>query len=110
MVATGDVPEDCKKHIQYAVNHGKFSESASAWYAGIKEISGVTYGDATFQDFQRFYKCKGLAKGDCNDKGLQLPITCSYPPCNQCSTGNYFRCIKMRLTGLHVNNCYANFK
>ena len=50
------------------------------------EVTGVNPTDATLKDFQREFKCKNLELGDC--KGLQFPLTCSFPPCNQCSIEN----------------------
>lgn len=49
------------------------------------QITGVDVFHATFNDAQRYLKCKPIKKEDCNDKGLQFPITCSCPPCEQCS-------------------------
>merc|ERR1712061_296992 len=47
-------------------------------------ISGVNLTQATYQDFQRMYKCLKLNAPDCHDKGLDFPSTCSNPPCNAC--------------------------
>ena len=51
----------------------------------MQEVTGVNHTNATFEDFQREFKCKDIRKADCNDKGLQFPSTCSYPPCDKCT-------------------------
>ena len=58
---------------------------APNWYPEMEVVTGVTLNSATFEDFQREFKCKDIWKAECNDKGLQFPSTCSYPPCNQCT-------------------------
>ena len=50
----------------------------------MEEVTGVTAKKATFEDFQRLYKCQNKQTADCNQKGLQFPTKCSFPPCNQC--------------------------
>ena len=54
----------------------------------MKEVCGVTSQEATINDIQRYFKCKDLAKEDCNDKGLQFPSNCTTPPCDECSISN----------------------
>ena len=51
------------------------------------DVAGVSPRDATFYDFQRYFKCKNEHDTDCNKKGLSFPSDCSYPPCNQCRIG-----------------------
>ena len=48
------------------------------------DICGVSVQEAKFEDFQRFFKCNDVQKEYCNDKGLQFPTTCSFPPCDSC--------------------------
>ena len=57
---------------------------APNWYGRMKDICGVTYEDATFEDFQRYFKCTHIQSEKCNDKGLEFPNKCSVPPCNRC--------------------------
>ena len=54
----------------------------------MEEVAGVTAKDASFQDFHRLFKCKNIHNANCNQKGLQYPPTCSFPPCNQCVIEN----------------------
>ena len=51
-------------------------------------MCGVTSHEATINDIQRYFKCKDLAKEDCNDKGLQFPSKCTTPPCDECGISN----------------------
>ena len=51
-------------------------------------VTGVPFEEATYEDFQRLFKCNDIHKAECNDKGLQYPRLCSHPPCDQC-TVNY---------------------
>merc|ERR1719414_414008 len=46
---------------------------------------GVLVQDATFEDFQRLFKCEGINSKYCNDQGLKFPTTCTKPPCNICT-------------------------
>ena len=50
----------------------------------MKEVTGKEPKDASFEDFQREFKCKDVQKAACNEQGLQFPLTCSFPPCNYC--------------------------
>ena len=65
--------------------HGKNYLEADDWYPQMENITGVTPSEASFEDFQREYKCKNLHASHCNSRGLQFPSTCSFPPCNRCS-------------------------
>ena len=57
----------------------------------IEHISGVPKRGATFEDMQRYFKCRdgqhasNLIQDDCNDRGIRYPVTCSQPPCNNCN-------------------------
>ena len=83
----------CKHYLKSAHHNGQSEQKAIQWYAGMYEISGVSIKNATYEDFQRLFKCKGLQQAHCNDKGLQFPSTCSRSPCNTCGINGrlYFR-------------------
>ena len=51
----------------------------------MKDIVGVEPFKATYEDFQRMFKCHNLHIRDCNDKGLRFPVKCSVPPCDNCN-------------------------
>ena len=51
----------------------------------MKKITGVEPYDASLEDFQRIFKCIDLAPEDCNEKELQYPLNCTYPPCSMCT-------------------------
>ena len=59
------------------------------WY-GYPEMKEVVpdgkLSKATFEDFQRIFKC--LDKPKC--KGIDFPTTCSKQPCNTCPNGKLF--------------------
>ena len=65
--------------------HGKTYLEVDDFYPQMQNVTGVIPTDASFEDFQREYKCKNLHANHCNAKGLQFPSTCSFPPCNRCS-------------------------
>jgi hypothetical protein len=81
-------PASCKEHLTYAYEKGKNTANKDEWYPEMKEVTGLTPEDATFEDFQREFKCKNLHSTACNDKGLPFPSTCSFPPCDQCTVEN----------------------
>ena len=81
----GFIPSKCKSHINWAFTFGKHRAEANVWYRNMKKITGVDPKDASYKDFQRIYKCNGIWAKDCNDKGLQFPLSCSYPPCDKCA-------------------------
>ena len=82
----GYVPSKCKGHIEYAFTEGKYDNRANVWYEDMKKRIGVEPRDGTFEDFQRIYKCNNIHKKDCNDKGLEFPLSCSHPPCDNCGS------------------------
>ena len=68
------------------------------WYGNIKKITGVEPRDASFEDLQRAFRCNeeenSTIEKECNTKGLEFPLKCTYPPCNTCSVkqpGKYFQ-------------------
>ena len=72
----------------------KYFPYAQNWNRDMRKTIGVEPIHASFNDFQRMYKCKDIWKENCNDEGLQFPLTCSYPPCDKCAvnlTGTYFK-------------------
>ena len=71
------------------MKEGKKHPDADKWYRNMKEITGVDKFEATFGDWQRQFKCNGNWAIDCNEMGLEFPLTCSYPPCNTC-----YACLK----------------
>lgn len=81
--AAPNIPSSCRGHIDWAFNTGK--NTNPEWYDSMKDKCGVSVEDATFEDFQRLFKCENIAKNDCNDRGLQYPTTCSVYPCNVCT-------------------------
>ena len=83
-IDAGDLPDSCKQEITYAYNEGKNHADAPIWYKNMAEVTGVTIKDATFEDFQRYFKCTNLQAANCNEKGLGFPLTCSFPPCDKC--------------------------
>ena len=79
----GWVPSICASHLNWAFTKG--INDYPQYYDDMIDVCGVAPSLATLQDFQRFFKCKGMQLADCNDKGLQFPTVCSCPPCNQCT-------------------------
>ena len=94
-VGRGYVPDLCVVWgIEWAFEKGKYKTEANEWYKDMKEVTGLEYRYASLEDFQRYFKCKELEKEKCNDKGLEFPMICSYPPCDTCVTnisGNYLK-------------------
>ena len=89
----GYIPEKCRVHLIWAHSNGfgfnkgpgKLWPEADEWYKDMKKQTGVEPRDGSFEDFQRIFKCNGIHDYDCNNIGLQFPLTCSYPPCNTCN-------------------------
>ena len=92
------IPDSCKDHLKYAIAIGRNDQEDV--YAGMKEMCGVTSQEATINDIQRYFKCKDIAKADCNDKGLQFPSKCTTPPCDECGIWN------KGITFQSINNCH----
>ena len=84
-IGAGYIPESCKEHITWALETGK--DDANTHYPELEMITGEKPQYATFEDFQRYFKCKNVQRDSCNDRGLDFPLTCSFPPCDQCSIG-----------------------
>merc|ERR1712176_1364747 len=72
----------CSEDVQWASTGGKNDPHAVSWYADMKEITGVEYGQGSEADFQRLFFC--APPGGDHACGLP-PCTCSKPPCNTCS-------------------------
>ena len=77
------VPKSCREHIDWAFNRGKVSNPE--WYSNMGQTCGVSVQEASFEDFQRLFKCEDIASKDCNGQGLGFPSTCTTPPCNVCT-------------------------
>jgi len=97
----GYIPEKCWTHLRWAYEGdigwnkgpGKLQPEANEWYKDMKKQTGVEPRDGSFEDFQRIFKCNGLHASDCNDRGLQFPLTCSYPTCNTCDQNQPASCL-----------------
>merc|ERR1711972_1192787 len=70
----GFVPSKCGKTIEN--NFNKINDKS---FGKFEQITGVTQEEATLDDMALFFYCKGKAASKCGD--LQLPCTCSRPPC-----------------------------
>merc|ERR1712038_735640 len=60
--AASGIPSTCQGHIEWAFNTGK--NTNPEWYSSMKDKCGVSVADATFEDFQRLFKCEDIAKKD----------------------------------------------
>ena len=77
------VPIQCDDFIKKAVlDRNMFN--AHDMYSDMPLTTGVLAKHATYEDFQRLFKCENLQNGTCNDNGLQFPRSCSHPPCHLC--------------------------
>merc|ERR1719285_955256 len=70
----GFVPTKCGRAIEN--NFNKINEKS---FGKFEKITGVTQEEATLDDMTLYFYCKGKAASRCGD--LQLPCTCSRPPC-----------------------------
>merc|ERR1711953_1554168 len=70
----GFVPTKCGKAIEN--NFNKINKKS---FGKFEKITGVTQEEATLDDMTLYFYCKGKAASKCGD--LQLPCTCSRPPC-----------------------------
>ena len=68
-------------------------EEGPGWYGYPEKeaVWGVPMNDATFEDFQRIFKCLNIKKAKCNQKGLDFPTTCSKSPCDMCEEGKLIK-------------------
>ena len=85
-VASTYIPERCKEHINLALTTEKTKKPINKIYQRMKDIVGVEPFDATYEDFQRMFKCQNLYIRDCSDKGLRFPVKCSVSPCDTCTS------------------------
>ena len=81
-------PTYCDKRIKDALEHVKNDPDAFESYPKIWQVTGVTVKEATYEDFQRYFKCEKVHRFECYDKGLPFPKRCSYPPCHKCTNDN----------------------
>merc|ERR1719480_722683 len=70
----GYVPTKCGRAIG-----NSFDKVNDKTFGKFEEITGVTQAEATVDDMTLYFYCKGRAASKCG--GLQLPCTCSRPPC-----------------------------
>ena len=78
------VPIQCDTLIKEAIlKRNMFN--AHDIYPNMPLRTGVLAKHATYEDFQRLFKCEPLEKDECNESGLQFPRSCSYPPCDLCT-------------------------
>ena len=90
-IGIGSIPKSCENHIRWALAEGRHHAEVDQMYPDMVNVTGVSPRDATFEDFQREFKCKNIHNTECNDLGLEYPLKCSFPPCNRCTivkTGN----------------------
>ncbi|CAE8730859.1 unnamed protein product, partial [Polarella glacialis] len=82
----GDIKDasnaECMAPVIWAATDGaKKDPKAAKWFGRMLGIAGVSYQDASQEDFQRLYFCSPAWGNNC---GLP-PCTCSKPPCDSCS-------------------------
>jgi len=71
----GYMPTKCENKIRSAYDSDRFTKT----YGQFQEITGVSQNDATFEDMQLYWFCKGKSARKCT--GMELPCGCSAPPC-----------------------------
>lgn len=73
----------CKNHVEWAYSQGKTDGRADTlgWYSEMMTNSGVTYMDATLQDFHRIFFCGSM---DPHPPCDTAPCSCTNPPCDIC--------------------------
>jgi len=71
----GYMPTKCENKIRTAHDTDRFTKT----YGKFEEITGVPQADATFEDMQLYWYCKGKSANKCT--GMELPCSCSSPPC-----------------------------
>jgi len=70
----GFIPTKCDKVI-----NRNFNQINDKSFGKFEKITGVTQNEATLDDMTLYFYCKGKSASKCGD--LQLPCTCSRPPC-----------------------------
>merc|ERR1712224_264537 len=70
----GFIPTKCDKVI-----NRNFNQINDKSFGKFEKITGVTQDEATLDDMTLYFYCKGKSASKCGD--LQLPCTCSRPPC-----------------------------
>lgn len=71
----------CKLHVEWAYSRGKNAGGADTWYSQMMRNSGVTYMDATLDDFHRLFFCGSM---DPHPPCETAPCSCTNPPCDTC--------------------------
>jgi len=80
----------CAEEVDYARRISKLlAEKASEWYADMRELVNVSSAEATAEDFQRYWYCKGFPLVNATEAEVAKscgapPCTCSSPPCDVC--------------------------
>uniref|UniRef100_A0A7S1RWW9 Uncharacterized protein n=1 Tax=Alexandrium catenella TaxID=2925 RepID=A0A7S1RWW9_ALECA len=70
----------CSAQIDFSVMRGNFNDSSIVWYT--KQIAGVDFVHATFEDFQRVWFC--MRTKVFQPACAAPPCECSRPPCFMC--------------------------
>ena len=77
------VPIKCDEYLKEALTK-RNQFNAHDMYPQMPIVTGVLAKNATYEDFQRVFYCLHLEENECFNKGLQLPRSCSHPPCDRC--------------------------
>lgn len=73
----------CGKSVGYAFHQGRHQKWAKTAYSNMQAVSGVSYKQATGDDYHRLQFCGGVDKA----KRCELPpCKCTTPPCNTCGS------------------------
>ena len=70
----------------------------------MQDMCGISAKDASFEDFQRLFKCTNEHAVYCNEKGLQFPNTCSFPPCNRCTVNESGKTLRTVAYGSKIDS------
>ena len=89
-----DSTSECQEYITTANLNLKFNEKAPEWYHSMPLHTGISYENATLEDWQKFTYCSLKTKTDLyflnikepNCETLLPPCTCSFPPCHTCGS------------------------
>eukprot|EP00931_Biecheleriopsis_adriatica_P074191 TRINITY_DN4830_c1_g1_i1.p1 TRINITY_DN4830_c1_g1~~TRINITY_DN4830_c1_g1_i1.p1 ORF type:complete len:553 (+),score=100.02 TRINITY_DN4830_c1_g1_i1:133-1791(+) len=81
-----DSPENvkCADVVRWAQQGGKWDIHADEWFKDMKAIAGVSYADASLEDWQKLYFCAPPGGKQCGSP----PCSCTKEPCNVCYGGS----------------------